>query len=219
MADRGQSGQRIRRLTPQLKGPVAADLFGRRQLEVNLQQHLYVGRGGHAATGTLAAAAFAVYTGARRAECLGLRWPHVDFESNTVTIRRSLTRSPKIVVRLRRFAPPLRTTIFWDGRESNPSSGILSRSQPLPKSVILSGVSAAPVPGPSLPIPTVSAPSVTKCDTRPPSSLEPLRRVSLDRQEWRRLRRLLRSAAATGLVSSFQRLTAKTKCRSVMALS
>jgi hypothetical protein len=43
VADRGQSGQRIRRITPQPKGPVAADLFGRRQLEVNRQQHPYLG--------------------------------------------------------------------------------------------------------------------------------------------------------------------------------
>jgi integrase len=39
------------------------------------------------------AVAFAVYTGARRGEVLGLRWNDVDFESNTVTIRRSLTRT------------------------------------------------------------------------------------------------------------------------------
>lgn len=40
-----------------------------------------------------AAVAFALYTGARRGEVLGLRWSDVDFESNTVTIRRSLTRT------------------------------------------------------------------------------------------------------------------------------
>ncbi len=39
------------------------------------------------------AVAFALYTGARRGEVLGLRWPDVDFKSNTVTIRRSLTRT------------------------------------------------------------------------------------------------------------------------------
>ena len=39
------------------------------------------------------AVAFAVYTGARRGEVLGLRWSDVDFESNTVSIRRSLTRT------------------------------------------------------------------------------------------------------------------------------
>jgi integrase len=39
------------------------------------------------------AVAFAIYTGARRGEVLGLRWWDVDFESNTVTIRRSLTRT------------------------------------------------------------------------------------------------------------------------------
>lgn len=39
------------------------------------------------------AVAFAVYTGARRGEVLGLRWSDVDFASNTVTIRRSLRRT------------------------------------------------------------------------------------------------------------------------------
>jgi integrase len=39
------------------------------------------------------AVALAIYTGARRGEVLGLRWLDVDFESNTVTIRRSLTRT------------------------------------------------------------------------------------------------------------------------------
>jgi integrase len=39
------------------------------------------------------AVAFALYTGARRGEVLGLRWSDLDFESNTVTIRRSLTRT------------------------------------------------------------------------------------------------------------------------------
>lgn len=39
------------------------------------------------------AVAFAMYTGARRGEVLGLRWSDVDFESNTVSIRRSLTRT------------------------------------------------------------------------------------------------------------------------------
>lgn len=39
------------------------------------------------------AVACAVYTGARRGEVLGLRWCDVDFESNTVSIRRSLTRT------------------------------------------------------------------------------------------------------------------------------
>jgi integrase len=39
------------------------------------------------------AVAFALYTGARRGEVLGLRWSDVDVESNTVTIRRSLTRT------------------------------------------------------------------------------------------------------------------------------
>jgi integrase len=39
------------------------------------------------------AVSFAAYTGARRGEVLGLRWSDVDFESNTVTIRRSLTRT------------------------------------------------------------------------------------------------------------------------------
>jgi integrase len=39
------------------------------------------------------AVAFALYTGARRGEVLGLRWSDVDFEANTVTIRRSLTRT------------------------------------------------------------------------------------------------------------------------------
>jgi integrase len=39
------------------------------------------------------AVAFAIYTGARRGEVLGLRWSDVDFESNTVAIRRSLTRT------------------------------------------------------------------------------------------------------------------------------
>lgn len=39
------------------------------------------------------AVAFALYTGARRGEVLGLRWSDVDFESDTVTIRRSLTRT------------------------------------------------------------------------------------------------------------------------------
>jgi integrase len=39
------------------------------------------------------AVAFAIYTGARRGEVLGLRWADVDFESNTVSIRRSLTRT------------------------------------------------------------------------------------------------------------------------------
>lgn len=37
--------------------------------------------------------AFGMYTGARRGEILGLRWSDVDFESNTVSIRRSLTRT------------------------------------------------------------------------------------------------------------------------------
>lgn len=40
-----------------------------------------------------AAVAFAVYTGARRGEVLGLKWPDVDLASNRVTIRRSLTRT------------------------------------------------------------------------------------------------------------------------------
>ena len=39
------------------------------------------------------AVAFALYTGARRGEVLGLRWSDVDFESDTVTIMRSLTRT------------------------------------------------------------------------------------------------------------------------------
>jgi integrase len=39
------------------------------------------------------AIAFAVYTGARRGEVLGLRWSDIEFESNIVTIRRSLTRT------------------------------------------------------------------------------------------------------------------------------
>ena len=39
------------------------------------------------------AVAFAVFTGARRGEVLGLRWCDVDFTSNTVRIRRSLTRT------------------------------------------------------------------------------------------------------------------------------
>jgi integrase len=39
------------------------------------------------------AVAFAVYTGARRGEVLGLRWSDVDLESNTVTIRQSLART------------------------------------------------------------------------------------------------------------------------------
>jgi integrase len=39
------------------------------------------------------AVAFSVYTGARRREVLGLRWSDVEFESNTATIRRSLTRT------------------------------------------------------------------------------------------------------------------------------
>jgi integrase len=39
------------------------------------------------------AVAFAIYTGARRGEVLGLRWSDVDFESDAVTIRRSLTRT------------------------------------------------------------------------------------------------------------------------------
>ncbi|MGA9018420.1 MAG: site-specific integrase [Candidatus Cybelea sp.] len=39
------------------------------------------------------AVAFAIYTGARRGEVLGLHWSDVDFESNSVTIRRSLTRT------------------------------------------------------------------------------------------------------------------------------
>ena len=39
------------------------------------------------------AVAFAMYTGARRGEVLGLRWSDVDFVSNTVSIRRSLTRT------------------------------------------------------------------------------------------------------------------------------
>jgi integrase len=39
------------------------------------------------------AVAFAVYTGARRGEVLGLRWSDVEFEYNTVNIRRSLTRT------------------------------------------------------------------------------------------------------------------------------
>jgi integrase len=40
-----------------------------------------------------AAVAFAVYTGARRGEVLGLRWSDIDFASNMVSIRRSLTRT------------------------------------------------------------------------------------------------------------------------------
>ena len=39
------------------------------------------------------AVAFAVYTGARRGEVLGLRWSDIVLEANTVTIRRSLTRT------------------------------------------------------------------------------------------------------------------------------
>lgn len=39
------------------------------------------------------AVAFAFYTGARRGEILGLRWSDLDFEFNTVSIRRSLTRT------------------------------------------------------------------------------------------------------------------------------
>jgi len=39
------------------------------------------------------AVAFALYTGARRGEVLGVRWSDIDFESNIVTIRRSLTRT------------------------------------------------------------------------------------------------------------------------------
>jgi integrase len=39
------------------------------------------------------AVAFALYAGARRGEMLGLRWSDVDFESNSVTIRRSLMRT------------------------------------------------------------------------------------------------------------------------------
>ncbi|HVM95521.1 MAG TPA: site-specific integrase [Candidatus Acidoferrales bacterium] len=39
------------------------------------------------------AVAFAIYTGARRGEVLGLRWADLYLESNTVTIRRSLTRT------------------------------------------------------------------------------------------------------------------------------
>ncbi len=39
------------------------------------------------------AVAFAVYTGARRGEVLGLRWSDLDLDSNAVTIRRSLART------------------------------------------------------------------------------------------------------------------------------
>jgi integrase len=39
------------------------------------------------------AVAFAVYAGARRGEVLGLRWADLCFDANTVTIRRSLTRT------------------------------------------------------------------------------------------------------------------------------
>jgi integrase len=39
------------------------------------------------------AVAFAFYTGARRGEILGLRWSDLDFKYNTVSIRRSLTRT------------------------------------------------------------------------------------------------------------------------------
>jgi integrase len=39
------------------------------------------------------AVAFAVYTGARRGEVLGLKWPDVDFAASSVTIRRSLART------------------------------------------------------------------------------------------------------------------------------
>ncbi|MFY9860883.1 MAG: site-specific integrase [Candidatus Cybelea sp.] len=40
-----------------------------------------------------AAVAFAIYTGARRGEVLGVQWSDVDFESNRVAIRRSLART------------------------------------------------------------------------------------------------------------------------------
>jgi integrase len=39
------------------------------------------------------AVAFAVYTGARRGEVLGLKWPDVDFATSCVTLRRSLART------------------------------------------------------------------------------------------------------------------------------
>ncbi len=39
------------------------------------------------------AVTFAIYTGARRGEVLGLRWTDIDLELNTMTIRRSLTRT------------------------------------------------------------------------------------------------------------------------------
>jgi integrase len=47
------------------------------------------------------AVAFAVYTGARRGEVLGLRWSDIDFESGTVMIRRSLSQ-PKSGLKLKR---------------------------------------------------------------------------------------------------------------------
>jgi hypothetical protein len=60
---------------------------------------------------------------------------------------------------------PLPLALFWDGRESNPSSGL----QPIP-SVTEKCYSVRlfrrTVPGSSLPVPTVSDPSVTKCVIR-----------------------------------------------------
>lgn len=59
------------------------------------------------------------------------------------------------------------TDLGWPGVE--PLLGGSGQARPLSKRVILSGFSAALLPRSRLSIPTVSDPSVTKCDTDGPS--------------------------------------------------
>jgi hypothetical protein len=73
--------------------------------------------------------------------------------------------------------PSISTVGLWHYPRGGKPTGTLSKgssgffngaigvqSRPLPKSVVLPGFLAGPVPRKSLPIPTVSNPSVTKCD-------------------------------------------------------